>query len=97
MKKALIDPNAPVMQITSWALNPMTGKYNPVFTEIPNSDRVAEVAVADFPVCPPLFWVDCADDIAPDVWYYDNANQTIVLVPPPAPHPVTNVPGTDNL
>lgn len=97
MKKALIDPNAPVMQITSWVLNPKTGKYDPVITEIPNSDRVAEVVDADFPVCIPLFWIDCADDVVADVWYYDNANQTIVLVPPPVPHPVTNVPGTENL
>ncbi len=97
MKKALIDPNAPVMQITSWVLNPITGKYSPVVTEIPSSDRVAEVADTEFPVCVPLFWVDCADDVLPDVWYFDNANQTIILVPPPAPYPETDVSGADNL
>lgn len=85
--KALIDPNAPVMQITDWLFHPETKKYTPVFTEIPNSDRVAEVAAAEFPVASPLFWVDCADDVVADLWYYDNVGQTILLVPPPPPVP----------
>lgn len=89
MKKALIDPNAKVMHITEWVLNPATGKYDPVITEIPNSDRVAEVADVDFPVAPPLFWMDCADDVVADVWYYDTAAEEILLVPPPPPRPTT--------
>lgn len=97
MKKALIDPNAPVMQITSWVLNPTTNKYDPVITEIPNSDRVAEVTDSDFPVAPPLFWIDCADDVQADVWYYNSASGMVELVPPPAPHPPTQVPGAQNI
>jgi hypothetical protein len=97
MKKALIDSNSSVVQLASWVLNSSTGKYTPVITEIPNSNRVAEVANTTFPIAPPLFWVDCADDVVADVWYYDSANKTIVLVPSPAPYPETKVPGTENL
>jgi hypothetical protein len=89
MKKALIDPNATVKQITNWVFDAKTGKYVPVIDEIPNSDRVAEVADVDFPVCVPLFWVDCQDDVVADVWYYDNNNNNILLVPEPAPQPTT--------
>ena len=87
MKKALIDPNAPVMHVTDWRRNPLTGKYEPAIEEIPNSDRVAEVGDADFPVAPPLFWVDCADDVIADVWYYNNATNEILLVLPPPLRP----------
>jgi|688.fasta_scaffold784214_2 hypothetical protein len=87
MKKALIDPNAKVMHITEWVLNPATDKYDPVITEIPNSDRVAEVAEAFFPVALPLFWVDCDDDVVADMWYYNNVTNQIVLIPPPPPKP----------
>lgn len=87
MKKALIDPNAVVSALTSWVYNETTKKYTPVFTEIPNSDRVAEVQSVDFPVSPPLFWVACADDVVADAWYYNNATQQILVVPPPAPRP----------
>lgn len=87
MKKALIDPSAVVSQLTQWVWNSTSKKYEGVWVEIPNSDRVAEVATADFPVAPPLFWVDCADDVVADAWYYDNVNQTILLVPPPPPVP----------
>lgn len=97
MKKALIDPNATVSCITGWIWNEKEKFFIPVITEIPNSDRIAEVATAEFPVALPLFWVDCLDDVVADVWYYDNATQQILLVPPPAPHPVTNVTETQNL
>jgi hypothetical protein len=57
--------------------------------------RVAQVAVTAFEVTPPLFWVDCADDVVADEFYYDIAAQTINAVPlppePPAPEPI--VPG----
>jgi hypothetical protein len=87
MKKALIDPNAQVAQITEWVVNPLTDKYSPVFTEIPNSDRVAEVANDSFPIALPLFWVDCADDVVADVWYFDNSDLIIKLIPPAPPIP----------
>lgn len=97
MKKALIDPNAPVMQLTSWVFNQTTKNYDPVFTEIPNSDRVAEVIDAVFPVAPPLFWVDCADNVVADEWYYNNQTGQIVLVPPPAPYPKQTVIGAQTV
>lgn len=87
MKKALIDPSAVVSQLTQWVWNPTSKKYEGVWAEIPNSDRVAEVAAAEFPVASPLFWVDCADDVVADLWYYDSVDQTILLVPPPPPAP----------
>jgi len=87
MKKALIDPNAVVFALTNWEYDQTTKKYKPVYTEIPNSNRVAEVQTIDFPVSPPLFWIDCADDVVADVWYYNSATNQILLVPPPPPRP----------
>ena len=97
MKKALIDPNAVVFALTSWEYDQTTQKYMPVFTEISNSDRVAEVTDFDFPVAPPLFWVDCEDDVVADEWYYDAAIGQILIVPPPAPHPSPDVNGAETL
>lgn len=52
--------------------------------------RVAEVANAPFEVAPPLFWVECADDIVADVYWYDFSNGAFVLVPtPPEPEQPT--------
>ena len=65
MKKALISPNEKV--------------FNSDGVEI--GERVAEVAVSDFPVAPPLFWIDCNDDVEADVYYYDPATQEIKLTP----------------
>jgi hypothetical protein len=87
MKKALIDPSAVVFQLTQWVWNSTSKKYEGVWEEIPNSNRVAEVADSQFPVASPLFWVECADDVVADAWYYDKVTQTIVLVPPPPPVP----------
>lgn len=47
--------------------------------------RVAQV-VADnetFAVADELFWVDCADDIIADKFYYEPSTKQIVLVPIP--------------
>lgn len=54
--------------------------------------RVAQVEPdADiFPVAPTLFWVDCADDVVADRFWYDPEDQTIKSVPTPTPpEPVT--------
>lgn len=93
MKQALIDPTTQVSVITSWTPNPNpTGwpKYFPVSTTIENSARVAEVVPAgsSFPIAPPLFWTDCADDVVADQWYYNTQTEEILVVPPPAPEPV---------
>lgn len=47
--------------------------------------RVAEVVDTPFEVAPPLFWVECADDIVADVYWYDPSNGTFALVPEPEP------------
>lgn len=44
-------------------------------------DRVAETTQAAFPVADPLFWVECADDVVADQFYW--AEGEIVSVPPP--------------
>ena len=79
MKNALISPNEQVY------------KYDGTLLGI----RVAEVADTTFEVAPPLFWVECADDVVADQFYYDEATQAIIAVPvKPAPPPdVTNTTG----
>lgn len=47
--------------------------------------RVAEVADQSFEVAPPLFWVECADDVVADQFYYDPATKMIIPVPLPTP------------
>jgi len=84
MKKALISPNESVSYVSSWTT---TIPYQPIYTVIPNAERVAEVADTTFEVAPPLFWVSCADDVVADQFYYDSVTRTIIQVPPPAPSP----------
>lgn len=67
MKKALISPNEKV--------------FNTDGVEI--GERVADTATQEFPIAPPLFWVDCADDVEADVYYYDTSTQEIKLTPVP--------------
>ena len=43
--------------------------------------RIAEVAQNSFEIAPPLFWVDCADDVVADLYWYDPATQSIELIP----------------
>lgn len=44
--------------------------------------RVAEVSDQPFEVAPPLFWVQCADNIVADQFWYDPSDETIKLFPP---------------
>lgn len=46
-------------------------------------NRVAWVCTEEYPSAPPLFWMDCADNVVADRWYYDPADQTIKPVPQP--------------
>jgi hypothetical protein len=78
MKKALCDTNTSVQYISSWQ------DGNAVYETYPNSARVCEVADAEFPVYQTLIWVDCADDVVADQYYYDTEAQTI--------NPVENAP-----
>ena len=34
--------------------------------------RVAQVEVVTFPVGDPTYWVECADDVVADFWYFKN-------------------------
>jgi hypothetical protein len=81
MKNALISPNEQVY------------KYDGTLLGI----RVAEVSDTTFEVAPPLFWVECADDVIADEFYYDEATHAIIAVPvKPTPllNPdVTNITG----
>jgi hypothetical protein len=84
MKRALIDPNASVLHIVSWTEQI---PHKPITEEYPDSARVCEVIDNDFPVAEPLFWVDCADDVVADQFWYNKTNQQIqvvVNIQPPA-------------
>jgi hypothetical protein len=47
-----------------------SGKMRSIKTTIENCTRVADVCSQEFPVASPLFWVDCPDNAAADVWAY---------------------------
>lgn len=85
MKNALVDPRDAVDNVVGWI--PNTNPPQPIIQVIPNSARVAEVADQTFPVAEPLFWIDCADDVVADQWYYDTDTQAIIVIPNPAPKP----------
>lgn len=53
--------------------------------QVEDGYRVAQVATDDmtFPVSDGLFWVDCADDVVQDKFYFDPVTQKIALVPAP--------------
>jgi hypothetical protein len=77
--KALISPNeSPIQHIVAWV------DKKPVYENYPNSCRVAQVESNSFEVAPPLFWVDCADDVVANKFYYDTENQEI--------YPIVNEP-----
>ena len=78
---ALISSTESVSYLSSW------DDQTPIYTTIPDASRVAEVAAAEFPVYQTLFWVDCADDVVADQFYYDSVTQQILPVPAPAPKP----------
>jgi hypothetical protein len=46
--------------------------------------RVAEVKETSHEMAPPFFWVDCADDVVADFFWYNPADQSIVPTPEPA-------------
>jgi hypothetical protein len=84
MKNALISPNDSVSYVSSWI---DSSPPKPVITIIANAKRVAEVADKTFEVASPLFWVDCADDVVADQFYYDSVSTIIIQIPPPATYP----------
>jgi hypothetical protein len=84
MKKAIISPNeSPISYVSGWT---ETGK--PIILNYANSCRVAETCETEFEIAPPLFWVDCADDVVADEFYFDTVTSEIlpiVNVPEPIP------------
>jgi len=46
-----------------------------------NGYRIAQVEATIFPVGEPTYWVECADDVVADLWYFDTATQQPTLVP----------------
>lgn len=98
MKKALVSPLESVSYISSWT--PVGKIFAPVVTMIPNALRVAEVCSEEFPVYNTLFWVDCADDVVADQFYWDSVLRLVIVKPQDAPYPVVPQPtseGTQNL
>jgi hypothetical protein len=87
--KALIDTETSlgITWITSWTWNEDTQEYNPVFSEVNDAQRVAEVVADDatFEVYQTLIWVDCADDCVADEWYYKDG--ACYINPPDVPEP----------
>lgn len=86
--KALIDPQTQVQHITSW-----NGQI-PVYETYPNSARIAEVTQTEFEVASPLFWVDCADNVVADQFWYSSSTQQISPIDN-APNPEVAQPSTD--
>jgi len=79
MKNALISPNEQVSYISAW------DGQTPVFTVI--GQRVAQVENNQFEVAPPLFWLECADDVTAIGFYYSQNSLAIVQIPESPPQP----------
>jgi hypothetical protein len=84
MKKAIISPNeSPISYVSGW-----TETGEPIILTYANSCRVAETCETEFEIAPPLFWVDCADDVVAYEFYFDTITSEIlpiVNVPKPIP------------
>jgi hypothetical protein len=48
-----------------------------------NGYRIAQVEEVTFPVGEPIYWLECADDVVADLWYFDTTTQQPTLVPVP--------------
>lgn len=49
--------------------------------------RVADTSINPFEVASPLFWVECADEVITDVYWYDPTNGSFKLTPILEPEP----------
>jgi len=86
-KNALISPNEiSIKYISGWTTDTPS---QPIYTQIENSCRVAQVEPngETFEVALPLFWTPCADDVVADFFYYNTNDKEIYPVPSPAPYP----------
>ena len=75
MKKALISPNETVVRYVSEWTQDIPPK--PVFSNIPNACRVAQVEDALFEVAPPLYWIDCENNITAYEFYFNTITNSI--------------------
>jgi hypothetical protein len=93
MKYALIDPrNDNALYVASWEEVIVDGKiiYKPIMAEYLDSERVAQVETIPFEIAKPYFWIECADNVMADKFYYDNATKNILPIvnaPFPGPEP----------
>ena len=64
---------------------------------VPNGFRIAQVEPIEsiFSVAAPLYWVDCADEVVADFWYFDPADATIKAMP--TLQPAALIGGTPNV
>jgi hypothetical protein len=86
MKNALISPNeSPIQYVSGWTTNTPP---EPIYTQIENSCRVAEVETKTFEMSLPLFWTPCDDNVKADKFYYNTSDKEIYPVPPSTPKPV---------
>jgi hypothetical protein len=72
--KSLIDPRVSVQYISAWT---ETKPYSAIISTYQNSARICEVALQPFDVAEPLFWVDCADNVVADEFWYDTVLNVI--------------------
>ena len=87
--KALISPNDTVRYISGWYSGQLGSKivWFPTLSVLENANRVCEVKENEFEVAPPMHWVDCANDVTADNYYYDTTDSTIKVIPN-VPEPV---------
>jgi len=52
---------------------------------VADGHRIAQVEPVMFPVAGPAYWLECADGITADEWYFNTSAQQIVALPAPEP------------
>jgi len=70
MKYALICPNE-LVRVRSL-------DTPPVFT---TGYRIAQVEIETFPVGEPTYWMECADDVVANLWYFNTETQQPTQIP----------------
>ena len=99
--KALISPNEVFnySYISSWTQDSQTQVWNPIYSEILNCQRVAQVEPDNqtFPVAEPLYWFDCSDDCKADLWYFKDGQVAVKPTDAPNPNPQPVSQGTQTL
>lgn len=47
--------------------------------------RICDVVSREFPVAPPFYWVEVADNVTGEDYYWDGSEAKPIPVPPPPP------------